>query len=112
MSIVYTSQNEPRYHMRVWAASLPPRPVAPTAGGDIDMVVLNEGLDLSPRAQLAVPGTIVQVQAGAPFAAGADLETDADGRAVALAAGVAVLRALEAASAAGKVVQAVVKSGR
>jgi hypothetical protein len=109
--IVSTSQNEPRYRMRVWSG-VPPRPAVPAAGGDIDMVIPNEGLPESASGRLAVPGAIVQVEAGAAFAADADLETDDTGRAVAHAAGVAVLRSLEAAGAAGSIVLAVVKSGR
>lgn len=115
---VYTSQNEPRYRMRVWAGvtdgegRVHARPAPPAAGGDVDIVIANEGLSESARADLAVPGAVVQVEAGAPFAADVDLETDGTGRAVPHAAGVAVLRSLEAAGAAGDVVRAVVKSGR
>ena len=76
------------------------------------MVIPNEGLSESASGRLAVPGAIVQVEAGAAFASDADLQTDGDGRAVPHAGGVAVLRSLEAAGAAGSIVHAVVKSGR
>lgn len=51
-----------------------------------------------------VIGTAV-VEAGAAFAAGAALETDADGRAITQSAGPTVARALQAASGAGAFVE-------
>ncbi|HEX5408939.1 MAG TPA: hypothetical protein VFW89_04130 [Gemmatimonadaceae bacterium] len=61
---------------------------------------------------LALPGLPVRVEAGAAFSAGATLQSDADGRAVTRTTGVAVLRALDAASAAGDIAWAVFLSGR
>jgi hypothetical protein len=56
----------------------------------------------------ALPGLLVLVESGiGAFAAGAALETDAFGRAVPHAAGIVVLRALEASAGAGTIVQAV-----
>jgi len=59
---------------------------------------------LGDTAAVDVIGTAV-VEAGAAIAAGAAVETDATGRAVTLAAGVTVGRALQAAAAAGDFIE-------
>lgn len=61
---------------------------------------------------LATPGLPVKVEAGAAFASGATLQSDSVGRAITKTTGIGVLRALQAASAAGDVVWAVWTSGR
>jgi hypothetical protein len=79
----------------------------PTAGGLID------GVSTGPNSgglYFACPGVPVQVEASAAFALGSDLETLADGRVKQVAAGKAVLRALEASAGAGSVVWAVFKA--
>jgi len=82
--------------------------VAPTAGGAIDGVSMH-----SPHigGYVACAGVPVKVEASAAFSAGVDLETLADGRVKQLAAGKAVLRALQASAGAGSVVWCVFKSG-
>lgn len=85
---------------------------APSAGGDVDGVTGvftdNPGDVVFP----AVPGHRVQIEAGAAFSSGAQLETLSDGRVQTVSTGKAVLRALETASGAGVVVWAVFTSGR
>ncbi|HET7584650.1 MAG TPA: DUF2190 family protein [Gemmatimonadaceae bacterium] len=61
---------------------------------------------------LACPGFPVRVEAGAAFASGATLQSDANGRAITKTTGTGILRALEAAGAAGDYVWAVWLSGR
>lgn len=80
--------------------------VAPPAGGTIDGVSAGAN---SRGGYFACRGMPVQVEASAAFGASADLETLADGRVKALAAGTAVLRSLEAAGGAGSIVWAVFK---
>jgi hypothetical protein len=112
---------EPPYRMRTWTAvNGTPHVTAPVNGGDIDLISLGPASGSSASieqggtdaAHVAVPGTLVQVMAGAAFGAGVSLQTDAQGRAVPVSGGLAVLRSMAAASAAGEVVWAVVKSGR
>lgn len=110
-----------------WSGA-PPSPVAPSAGADIDGVSAQPTLDTdvtpgSPtfgqlvskgarHGWLSLPGFPVKVEASAAFSAGALLQTGSDGRVAAIAAGKAVLRALEASSGAGSLVWAVFTSGR
>jgi hypothetical protein len=61
---------------------------------------------------LAVAGLPVQVEAGAAFSSGATLQSDASGRAITRTTGVAIARALQAASAAGNLAWVVFLSGR
>jgi hypothetical protein len=93
------------------------------AGGDVDGVGGpqqshhdedgNPIIDPTTLLVFAIPGLPVLVEAGAAFSAGQGLKTDAQGRAVPNTSGsVAVLRALEGASAAGDLVLAVFTSGR
>jgi hypothetical protein len=60
--------------------------------------VLNDGLTVD------VIGTAI-VEAGAAIADGAEIETDASGRAITKAAGVTTARALQAAAAAGDFIE-------
>jgi hypothetical protein len=83
----------------------------PVAGGDVDAIA-GGGTGNSSEFYWATPGRPVVVEAGAAFDAGAELETDADGRAVAADAGVVVLRALQAAASAGDYALAVFTSMR
>ncbi len=67
----------------------------PPAGAAIDGVALPSSI------AVRSPGLTLQVQAGAAFAADAELEVDGGGRFVTRAAGVLVARSLESAAAAG-----------
>jgi hypothetical protein len=80
--------------------------VAPAAGGVIDGVSFGSG-----NGYMAIAGFPVKVEASASFSAGVDLETLADGRVKQIAAGKAVLRALQASGGAGSIVWASFKSG-
>lgn len=62
--------------------------------------VTNAGYDIGEQVGVDVQGAIL-VEAGAAVTAGAEVQTDASGRAIAKDAGVALGRALDAASAAG-----------
>lgn len=62
--------------------------------------VANANYDIGEQAGLDTHGIIV-VEAGAAVAADAAVQTDASGRAITLAAGVSLGRALDAAAAAG-----------
>jgi hypothetical protein len=119
--IVNLFSSQTPHRMRVWAVTNgQARAAAPSAGSDVDLItggtgnasnaaIMQGGTDL---ARLAVPGTVVQIESGAAFNANAELETDDQGRAITRTTGVAVLRALQAATGAGQVVSAVVRSGR
>lgn len=75
----------------------------PTAGGNTLGVVESDAAagEITPVAHL---GTAV-VEASAAIAKGAAIETLADGRAVTADAGIVVARALEAAAAAGQLIE-------
>jgi hypothetical protein len=93
------------YRMYVLSAAAnggQPGTAAPAAGVVVDGV----GTPAS-AGYPALPGLLVMVEAGGAFSAGADLQTDAVGRAVLKSTGIKVMRALEAASASGDIVQAV-----
>lgn len=62
--------------------------------------VANAGYDIGEQAGVDVQGAIL-VEAGAAVTAGVEVQTDASGRAITKDAGVALGRALDAASAAG-----------
>lgn len=74
----------------------------PAAGGAVDGCGAPQGGGI-----FACPGWPIRVEAGGTFAAGDLLQTDALGRVVLRTTGAVVARALEAAAAAGNVVQAV-----
>jgi hypothetical protein len=80
---------------------------APTLGGDIDGVS-SDGMWMPGH-----PGAVTHVEASAAFVAGTLLATLGDGRVRAKGVGeIAVLRSLQAASAAGDIIAAVFTSGR
>lgn len=66
--------------------------------------VANTGYDAGEQAGLDTHG-IVLVEAGAAVAADAAVQTDASGRAITLAAGASLGRALDAATAAGDLIR-------
>lgn len=82
----------------------------PTAGGAVDGCT--SGTDSSGRywgPRWSGKGTPIVVESGGAFSAGDDLETNGSGRAVAHSTGEIVARALEAASASGEQVWAVLR---
>lgn len=66
--------------------------------------VANANYDAGEQAGLDFAGVVV-VEAGAAVAADAAVQTDASGRAITLAAGIALGRALDAAAAAGDLIR-------
>lgn len=90
----------------------------PAAGADADAVCVHVWFDslgapVYSMAAALIPGRPVLVESGAAFASGANLTPDALGRAVTAAGGnVVVLKAMQAATAAGQYVWARVASGR
>lgn len=70
------------------------------ASGDWCPGVANASYDIGEQAGLDFAGVVV-VEAGAAVAADAAVQTDASGRAITLAAGVSLGRAIDAAGAAG-----------
>ena len=106
----------------VWSGSPPVAALAGT-GTDADGVTLPSytttnpatGLPLTNQnplyGYLAHAGLPIRVEAGGSFSAGALLQSDSAGRAIAVTTGKPVLRALEAAIA-GAIVWAVFTSGR
>lgn len=100
-------------------AGAPPNASLCTSGQDADAVTLAQsdngdgrGLQNQSQGFLAVPGLPVQVEAGAAFASGATLQSDGTGRAITQTTGVAIARALEAATAAGQIKWVCFLSGR
>lgn len=71
---------------------------------DAALGVPNAGYDIGEQAGVATHGEIL-VEAGAPVAVGAQVQSDATGRAITLAAGVAAGRARDAAAAAGDIIR-------
>ena len=75
----------------------------PAAGAPVLGVAVT-GFDIGEQASVATHGEIL-VEAGAAIAAGAEVESDATGRAITKAAGVAFGRARDAAAAAGDIIR-------
>ena len=71
---------------------------------DAALGVPNANYDIGEQAGLATHGEIL-VEAGAAVAVGAQVQSDATGRAITLAAGVAAGRARDAAAAAGDIIR-------
>jgi len=83
-----------------------PVPATPSAGQDVDAVAgyANDS-GVANAAFFPIPGAPIVVESGGAFSNGANLATDAQGRAVAAGAGpVVVARALQAATGAGQIV--------
>lgn len=95
---------------RLFRWSSPGSAIQAGDGQDVDGVV---HISSPGRAgYFAQPGLTVKVESGGVFSAGNVLQSDASGRAILKGAGVGVLRALEASTAAGQIVWAVFTSGR
>lgn len=77
---------------------------APTAAAAWSPGVAELDCDVGLQASVNTHG-ILLVEAGAAIAAGASVEADAQARAITLAAGVALGRAIDAAAAAGDVIR-------
>ena len=75
----------------------------PAAGAPVLGVPVT-GFDAGEQASVATHGDIL-VEAGAAIAVGAEVETDATGRAVTLTTGVSAGRARDAATAAGDIIR-------
>ena len=71
---------------------------------DAALGVPNANYDIGEQAGVATHGVIL-VEAGAAVAVGAQVQSDATGRAITLAAGVAAGRARDAAAAAGDIIR-------
>ncbi len=71
---------------------------------DAALGVPNANYDIGEQAGVATHGEIL-VEAGAAVAVGAQVQSDATGRAITLAAGVAAGRARDAAAAAGDIIR-------
>lgn len=80
----------PAYRAFTWRGA-PPLPFLPTAGGSVDGVSGERGLD----ARFSKPGLPVLIEAGGVFEENAVLECDAEGRAIQQSRGLGILRALE-----------------
>jgi hypothetical protein len=74
------------------------------AAGDWCPGVANDNFDAGEQAGVNTHGALLVV-AGAAIAAGADVQTDAQGRAITRAAGVSLGRSLDAAVAAGDIIR-------
>lgn len=101
----------------------PPAAGYPAAGADVDGMTdetwnytdpaTGNPVSVPPTQGVpAIPGLAVIVESGGAFASGANLQTDATGRAIVAGSGKVVLRALQASAAAGAFVWAVFTSGR
>ena len=77
---------------------------APAVAADATLGVANANYDAGEQAGVATAGEIL-VEAGAAIAQGAQVQSDAQGRAITLAAGVASGRARDAAAAAGDIIR-------
>lgn len=97
-----------RFFVWVWnAASQSFTLGAPAAGGTADGVTGRQKDGQVEELALRMPGTPVQVESGAAIGAGADIGTDAQGRAIPVGGGRLLGRALTAAGGAGTVIWAV-----
>lgn len=76
----------------------------PAVAADATLGVANANYDAGEQAGVNASGELL-VEAGAAIAAGAVVQSDASGRAITLAAGVASGRARDAAAAAGDIIR-------
>ena len=94
-------------------SGVPPAAALCTTGQDADAVSPAQGNGANQeQGYLAVPGLPLQVESGAAFSSGATLQSDSVGRAITRTSGVAIARALQAATAAGQITWVVILSGR
>ena len=77
---------------------------APCAAGAAGLGVANANYDIGEQAGVNVQGELL-VEAGGAIAVGDQVESDAQGRVVTLAAGIAFGRARDAAAAAGELIR-------